>query len=402
MALFLAQHRSAGRRRAADASAGRGFGLLLLVTLGAFANYAPLLSVVPLWSARGGAGNGGAGAATGVTMAATVAMQFAMGRLLRRYPATRLLAVGVLVLGLPTFGYLLSAEAGWVLGISAVRGIGFGMLTVAGSSLIAGLVPAHRRGRAVGLYGVATGLPQVLCLPLGVWCSEHLGFGVVFVATGAVSVLAAPLAWLITTRRAAAPEEPPERPAAAQRNAAVLGRLLAPLAALFACACALGGVTSFLPLAMPRGEAAPLALLVLSAAMIAGRWAAGVFSDRFGPGRLLVPAGLGSALGCGGLALAVGGPAGSGVWAAAAAAVFGAGFGILQNDAMLELFRRAGPDGNGLVSTAWNAAYDAGSGAGAVAVGVLSQGLGIEGALLAVAAVILAVSPVAGLSRRTR
>ena len=186
---------------------GRDFLLLIVATLGTFSNYAPLLSVVSLWSAEGGRGHGGVGAATGVTMATTVGIQLVMGRLLRRYGLRRILAAGALLLGLPTFAYPVSSGLEWVLAVSAVRGVGFGMVAVAGSALVAELVPPGQRGRAVGRYGIAVGLPQVVCLPAGVWCAQQFGFTAVFVVTGAASVLAAPLAGLMSGRRAEEQEE---------------------------------------------------------------------------------------------------------------------------------------------------------------------------------------------------
>ncbi|MCB5907755.1 MFS transporter [Streptomyces pinistramenti] len=398
MPLSTTQRRrpSAGDER--TGLAGRDFLLLLAATLGTFSNYAPLLSVAPLWSARGGSGNAGVGAATGVTMATTVGVQLCMRWLLRRMSLRRTLVVGALLLGLPTFAYPLSAGLGWVLAVSAVRGVGFGMVAVAGSALVAELIPAHSRGRAVGWYGVAVGLPQVLCLPLGVWLAEHIGFTPVFLAAGALSVLAAPLAAAIRTRprpegpsgnRAAKSDEVPLRP---------FGR---PFTVLITAACALGGVTSFLPLALSEPSAAPVALFLLSGAVVVGRWVAGVFSDRAGTGRLLVPSVLACVVGMGGFGLATA-PFGYGaVLSAAAAVVYGLGFGALQNDTLVIMFRRAGPHGHGAASTAWNMAYDAGTGIGAVAVGLTSHALGVDGSFTAAAVLILLAAPLALRDART-
>lgn len=375
---------------------GRDFLLLLAATLGAFANFAPLLSVVPLWSAEGGARLGGVGAATGVTMATTVCAQLTMGRLLRRFELRHLLAAGVLLLGLPTFAYLLSPALMWVLGVSAVRGVGFGLVVVAGSALVAETVPAGQRGRAVGWYGVAVGLPQVALLPLGVWCAGRFGFAPVFVVAGVLGVLAAPLAVAMSGHRS---DGGARRSSAGRR--AWRGRargLVCPPAVLVLAACSLGGVTSFLPLVLEGpAEAAPTALFALFAAMVVGRWAAGVWSDRRGAGRLVVPGAVACALGTAGFAAATSPAADVSpvATAVAAAVVFGLGFGIVQNDTLVVMFRRAGAGGNGTVSTAWNLAFDAGTGVGAVSVGLVSQGLGVAGAYAVAAVLILGVVPFA-------
>lgn len=397
--------------------ADRGFLLLLAGTLAAFANYAPLLSVVPLWAADGGAETGGVGWATGVTMAGTVAAQLCMGRLVRRFPLRVLFAAGALVLGLPTLAYAFSSGLDWVLAVSAVRGVGFGVVAVAGSALVAELVPEGQRGRAVGWYGVAVGLPQVCLLPLAVWCSQQAGFVPVFVVTGVLSALAAPLALKARPHTSFMHREDGRRrgvraPDAVRGSGAGPGadrgtqgsggaaktrggyRVLAgPWLLLVTAACALGGVTSFLPLALALPSAAPVALFVLSAAAVAGRWAAGVYSDRRGTGQLFAPCVIACAAGMAGLALATRDMSGTAAVAVASAAVYGIGFGALQNDTLVVMFERAGPGAHGQASTAWNTAYDAGAGLGSVAVGLLAQGLQLQGAFLVTAAAIVATVP---------
>ncbi|WP_063729286.1 MFS transporter [Streptomyces sp. RTd22] len=403
MALFTFPRRTdPADQRSPTGLEGRDFLLLIVATLGTFSNYAPLLSVVSLWSAEGGSGHGGVGAATGVTMATTVGIQLVMSRLLRRYGLRRILAAGALLLGLPTFAYPVSSGLEWVLAVSAVRGVGFGMVAVAGSALVAELVPPGQRGRAVGRYGIAVGLPQVVCLPTGVWCAQQFGFTAVFVVTGAASVLAAPLAGLMSGRRAEEHEEEHAGNEAASSGQGGTSRpegglrpLAGPWTMLIVSACALGGMTSFLPLALEGDAAAPTALFVLSAAVILGRWAAGSFSDRAGSGRLLVPGVLACALGTAGVAGAAAGLPAAAVLGSVAAGLYGLGFGALQNDTLVMMFRRAGPRGHGMASTAWNMAYDAGTGVGAVVVGVASQVVGVDGAFAAAAVLIGLVGPLA-------
>src|SRR5690606_34509228 len=202
MSAFSPRLRERGRARARGPLADRDFLLLLAATLGMFANHAPMLSVVPLWAAEGGSAHSGVGTTTAVTMATTVAIQLCMGRLLRRFGPYRLLVVGALLLGVPTFGYPLSTDLGWVLSVSAVRGLGFGIVTVAGSALVADLTTPAQRGRAVGWHGIAVGLPQVVLLPLGVWFAESFGFTAVFLAAGASSALVPLLVAGMRRRRA--------------------------------------------------------------------------------------------------------------------------------------------------------------------------------------------------------
>ncbi|MFD7448410.1 MFS transporter [Kitasatospora sp. NPDC059827] len=384
----------------------RNLPLLLAATFAVFSDYAPLLSVVPLWSATGGSSGVGAGAATGVTMGAGILVQLCMGRLVPALGLRRLLMTGSLLLSLPTAAYLLSPALGWVLAVSAVRGAGFGMAAVAGSALAAELAPPGRRAAVVGWYGAAAGLPQVVCLPLGVWCAQTFGFPVVFLGATVLGGLAVPLAWALVVPAAVPAAVPADGPAAVEP--AVLAPTAPPhppaggfaplvglLALLAASAAAVGGVTSFVAFALPAPGAAAVVLFALSAAMILGRLAAGGLADRFGEGRTLVPAVIAAALGTGGIAAAVLLTAAATVPAALAAAVCGAGFGALQNETLVLVFARTGPARRGMASTAWNMAYDVGTGAGSLLVGVASRLVGVGGAFLLSAVAVAAVLPAA-------
>ncbi len=374
----------------------RSFLLLLVASAAAFSNYAPMLSVVPLWSAESASGSAGVGAATGVTMGATVAIQLAMPWLLRICRVRTIFAAGAVLLGVPTLAYLASSGLAWVLAVSAVRGVGFGMVAVAGSALVAGLVGADKRGRAVGWYGIAVGLPQVVWLPLAVWGVDHLGFTAIFSVAAILSVGAAPVIWAVNADDGHAH---PPAPGRSRLSSELLRPMVKPWTVLVTAACALGGVTAFLPLALADSAVAATALFILSSAAIAGRWGAGWLSDRLGPGRLLPAGVVACAAGVGAFAVAIAGALPT-VAPVAGAAVYGLGFGALQNDTLVLMFARAGATGNGIASTAWNMAYDAGTGIGAAAIGLLSGALTTSGAFVISALAILASTPLAWSGKR--
>ena len=81
----------------------------------------------------------------------------------------------------------------------------------------------------------------------------------------------------------------------------------------------------------------------------------------------------------------------------AGATAFGVGFGVLQNATLSLMYARVPAAGYGAVSALWNAAYDVGMGAGAIAVGFLVAGLGFGPAFLLTAASML---PALVLARR--
>ncbi|MCX6464933.1 MAG: MFS transporter [Pseudonocardiales bacterium] len=368
------------------------FRLMLAATVLGFGGYALLLPVVPLWVAR--EGELAAGATTGVLMLTTILTQLCVPWLVARLGYRAVLGTGLAALGAPTPLLALSAALGPVLAVSAVRGVGFGLLTVVGSALVAELVAPAEHGRAAARYGIAVGVPQLVLLPAGVAVAQTVGFAPVFVAAGVAPVLGAlAVPWLRAPRPAPRQEADPPGPVAA-----------GPLVAMLTCSVAQGGLVTFLPLAVPgAGLLAAAALLVTATAALLGRAAAGRLVDRHGlrgrllrPGVLLTAAGMGLEV----LGLGVSGP-GSGALVLLGAAVVGVGFGLVQNDALTTLFAAGGPARYGRASAAWNIAYDAGTGAGAVGLGAVAEPAGFRAAFGLSALLLVVATPVVRPGRRS-
>jgi predicted MFS family arabinose efflux permease len=72
---------------------------------------------------------------------------------------------------------------------------------------------------------------------------------------------------------------------------------------------------------------------------------------------------------------------------------FGTGFGLTQNATLSVMYHRVPPAGYGVVSSLWNAAYDAGMGAGAAAFGPLLAGGGYRLGSALTAALMLGTMP---------
>lgn len=372
----------------------RSFRLMLVASFGGFGGYAVLLSVVPLWASRGGAGELAAGATTGVLMAATVGTQFVVPWLLRRIGYRPVLALGMVLLGAPAPIYAVSTELPVLLGVSAARGVGFGLLTVAGSALVAELVRPAEHGRASALYGAAVGLPQLLLLPLGVGIATAVGFVPMFVLAGAL-----PLAGALVVPWIRVPAATPAGAPAVDRARVPVRAFASPWFAMLACSVAQGGLVTFLPLAVPGSPVVvPLALFATVAGALGGRLLAGELADRRRLAGRLQWAGIALA-GAGMLAVLVTTLGAGPVPVVLGAALVGVGFGIVQNDSMVAMFAAGGVAGYGSASAAWNIAYDTGTGVGAVALGAVAEPLGFTAAFGA-SALLLAVTLPVALPRR--
>ncbi|WP_077041874.1 MFS transporter [Rhodococcus sp. MTM3W5.2] len=365
----------------------RGLPVAFLMGATTFGGWSLLLPVVPLAISQAGGSDALAGASTAIFMGATVATQLCTPTLLRSLGYRWVLAVGCLLLGLPSLAFLLSTEAGPALIISAVRGIGFGLVTVAGSALIGELAPKEILGRATGAQGIAISLAQMVALPLGLALFGRGQSSLVFVLGALVPLLS-------IASIAALPSIP--RPAGSgPRGRLPLGLLLVPCLAMIVVASAYGGVTSLLPIAVEdRAAIAGVALAVVSGAILVGRYGAGALADRIGHGRSMVPALACATLGAGLFAAGVIGDGHVGLLMAGAVA-FGLGFGAVQNEALVSLFSGAGPGRLGAASAAWNISYDAGTGIGALTLGVVAGLAGYTWVFAIAAAAIALVIPVA-------
>jgi MFS family permease len=357
--------------------------------------------VVPVHAAAGGATPGAAGATTGVFMAATVAAQLTVPAVLRRVGPRAAMIAGVLAMGAPAVLLAATASLPVLFGVAVVRGLGFGLVTVTGAALVADLAPPARRGRAMGLYGVALGLPQLVLLSGGVWAYEMLGGAAVLLAGAALPLLASLACGRLPTRVVASPGD-----AAGGRTFPVTAAL-GPWTAMVVSAAAAGGVITLLPLWTPgTGSAtglaggtttAAIALAVLTTGQLAGRGLAGELADR----RTLAPAvAVGLVTGAGLVTVAAGagvialGGEGSGLVVLLGAALVGLGFGAVQSDTLLALFARAGPSRSGAASTWWNTGYDAGTGLGAAALAAVLGAAGAPTAFVVAAVACVLVLPV--------
>jgi predicted MFS family arabinose efflux permease len=361
------------------------FGRVLVMVFGSGLSMYLLTSVVPLYLAANGSGGVGAGLSTAAMMFSAVAVELLVPRMLARWGYRAVLGLGLILLGAPSLVLLATASLPVVLTVCIVRGAGLAILVVGAVALVADLTPPARRGEALGVYGVAVGVPAVIGLPLGVYLTHVIGFGALFVIAAVASL--AGLVTLIGLPAVVSTEE---------QHVHVLGGvrrsgLLMPTLVFAAVTVAAGISVTFLPLAVAGGKQSMVAtaLLLQAIAAPAARWLAGRYADRIGPAKLLAPALIFAVVGAGSLiflpstlAILIG------------STCFGIGFGAAQNLTLTLMYNRVERSRYGQVSALWNLAYDGGWGAGALIFGAVVGGIGYPMAFALTAAVVaLAVVP---------
>ena len=414
-----------------------GMPALMLVTLVGFTGYAVLLPTAPLWAIRGGADLAGAGLVNGVVLLFTVLTQPVVPGLLRRVGWGPVLAVGVALMGLPSLAHLATDALTPTLVLSAVRGLGFGVLTVTGSAAVAELVDPRRRGAAVGAYGLAIAIPQVALLPVAPWLAERVSFGVVF-ALGALPLLGIPGALVLgrhilglssgptltdtvsspvtsdagtsnrVTSDAGTSGTGTSSGSASRAGGSGAGRgvlggigpLLPPMLLLLGITLPGGALLTFAPQLVSDPALVVAMLVALNATAALSRWRIGSLADISGPRPFVAPLVIVGALGTAVVALGV--RQDSPVMLLVASAVLGIAYGGLQNLTLLLAFAAVERERYGTASAVWNIGFDLGTGLGSVLIGAIAAGADFPTALLVAAAITAATLPLTLVGRRAR
>jgi predicted MFS family arabinose efflux permease len=363
---------------------------LFAVNVLGFLSYSVLLSALPAHAAGLGYGLTAAGSVTTAFLVTTVAVQGAVPALVRRLGLGPVLAGGLLALSVPAPLYLVADDLRGLLAVSAVRGVGFAVLTVLGSTIAAQAVPPERRGESIGIYGLAIAFPTLAAVPGGAALTLAGHFTWV-AALAAVTVVA--LALVPGLVRAVGPMSGDTRRGSSR---AAVRAAAAPSFVLLVVTLAGGGLVTFLPIERPDGSLAAVALLLFGISSALCRWQAGVLVDRLGA-RLLLPAALGSGV-LGMLLVAIGlharGWAGAGVVFVGVSAL-GIAYGAVQNLTLVVALTRAEESQTTTVSAVWNACYDSGTAIGALVVGLVAAQVGLPLSFVLVALTLAAVMPLA-------
>lgn len=352
-----------------------------------------LLPASPAWAASGGTGSLGAGATTAVLMAVTVATQFSVPTLTRKFSWATVLAAGALLMGIPSLIQALSPALPNVLATSALRGIGFGIMTVCCSSALSYLIPLEHRARAIGTYGLAAATAQLIFTPLAPWAIDTLGYRPV-IAIGTIAALATPFAYRLGRQVDTYFADLATQPEEARTPVATgdIVRRIWPALLTLTLATSVGGAfMTFATELAPTATIASAGLLLLCAAATPTRLWGGTLTDRWGTRLLMSPVLLATSIGVALIGLAAGGWQAQTALILAGATIVGVGYGFLQSVTMVRALNDAGgPDATQRASVAWNSHFDIGTGLGALALGAAAQATSFSTAWLG-AAVLLAL-----------
>lgn len=302
------------------------------------------------------------------------------GRLADRRGRRPMALVGSLLVAAGGFLYLLPLGVGGLIAARLVLGAGEGTVFTAGSAWIVDLAPPERRGRVIGLYGLAVWAGLSIGPLFGELIQHHGGYTPVWIFAGAVPLIGA----LVATR---VPD--PFRPSSAaphEHRSLIAPEAIRPGIALALGSIGYAAVATFVVLHLDDRGVGHGALVfgAFATMVVLTRLVGGDLPDRIGPARVAIAAAVVEAVGLTTIAFAHS----LGV-ALAGALAMGAAFSLLYPSLSLIVVDQVPEGRRGAALGTLTAFFDAGIGLGAPLAGAAAALSGYEGSFLLAAAIAL-------------
>lgn len=272
-----------------------------------------------------------------------------------------------------------------------ILGAGEGMVFTAGSAWIVDLAPPARRGRVIGLYGLAVWSGLSLGPPIGELILHASGYSLVWIFAAGAPALGA-----LVALRLPDPFEPVTGQA---RGPLITPEAVRPGIALALASVGYATVAGFVILHLEhRGIGHGSAVFGAFAAMVVlTRLVGGNLPDRAGPLRVAMCAGAVEAAGLATLAFAQSLPV-----AIAGALAMGAAFSLLYPSLSLVVVAQVSEQRRGAALGTFTAFFDAGVGFGAPLAGGVAALAGYQGAFIFAAGMALCGSAAVAFALRPR
>jgi MFS family permease len=280
------------------------------------------------------------------------------GRLADRRGRRPTVVLGSLLAATAGLLYLVPAGVPGLIGARLVLGLGEGAVFTASSAWVVDLAPMGRRGRVIGLYGLAVWSGLSIGPSLGELLYRAAGFDLVWAFAAAAPFLGALVALRI-------PDEFRPRPEA--RGPLIARESIRPGSALTMASVGYAAMASFIVLHLrANGDThGAVAFTVFAATVVLTRLVAGDLPDRVGPLRCAAGAAAVESLGLSLIALA-----NSLAMAIVGAAAMGGAFSLLYPSLSLVVVNRVAETRRGAALGTFTGFFDLGVGLGAPLAGV--------------------------------
>jgi MFS family permease len=321
-----------------------------------------------------------AGAFLGVlTYASALSAPFT-GALADRAGKRRILVGSSLVIAVFSVGYAFTTSVPVLLTMAAVHGVFWSALLGASSAYMVDIIPAHRRAEGIGYWGLATIFAIAVAPGLG-FRLFHVSWTLVCGTVVGLNLAMAAIAWHLRH----------ERPAASgPRPGVIEWHVLLLSGCLFLYSFGYGAITSFVALHADAFSIRPRSLFftVFAVVIVATRPLSGPLADRIGHRKVFVPC-----LGLIAAGLALLGLARTPWSLAAAAIVFGSGFGTAWPVFAAYVMEQVGDSRRGAAFGSMLASFDTGIGTGSILAGWIVERHGYPATWFTAAALACLAAP---------
>jgi MFS family permease len=325
-----------------------------------------------------GAGNIAVGIVIGAYAITGLLLRPVAGRVADRRGRKPAVLVGSLLVAVAGFLYLLPFGVVSLIAARLVLGAGEGTVFTAGSAWIVDIAPPERRGRVIGLYGLAVWAGLSVGPLFGELLLHAFGYSAVWIFAGTMPLLGALVAFRLPD---------PYRPVEHTEHHPLIAReAVRPGAALALGSIGYATVAAFVVLHLESRDVAHGAAVfgAFATMVVLTRLIGGDLPDRMGPARVATAAACTEALGLATIAVAHSLPV-----ALLGALAMGAAFSLLYPSLSLIVIDRVPETGRGAALGTFTAFFDAGVGFGAPLAGLAAAISDYEGAFLLAAAIAL-------------
>jgi MFS family permease len=295
------------------------------------------------------------------------------------------------ILGCCTLSYAFISDYRVMLAVVLVHGVFWSALLAASGAYMTSTIPTSRRAEGLGYWGMASVSAIAVAPAAGFWVYRH-GWTMFCADLVVLNLLMATIAWrLPDDRMAHAHDAPPEhRNSRVPPGTLVEWRVLVLSVGMGLVSFGYGGLTSFSALFADVLHVTPrsLFLTVMAVAILAGRLVLGRRLDQVGHRRVVLPALVVPAFALALLAWARGEAS-----FLAAAALFGAGFGLMYPAFAAYVMGHVPARRRGAAFGAMIAAFDLGIGTGSSILGWIIDAHGFRAAFAAAAAIAILSAP---------
>ncbi|WP_340372775.1 MFS transporter [Peribacillus sp. FSL E2-0218] len=351
------------RVRGADKIWTRDFIMICLANLCIFMGFQMTMPTLPLFVEQLGGDDRLVGAVLGIFTFSALLVRPIAGRLLETKGRRIVFLVGLAIFALSVGSFGFMGSIGLLFMMRIIQGVGWGFSSTASGTIASDIIPAKRRGEAMGYYGLSGNLALAFGPSLGLFLAAVLPFQELFLICSVLGLLAIVTASLIRYQKV---ERDPSTAAVAKRFDVYEKSAIHPSLLIFFISVTFGGIATFLPLytAEKGVDGIQWYFLVYATALMVTRLFSGRLYDRRGHRAIFIPS---TVLIMAGMLLLAWMPGEAVLYLAAV--LYGFGFGSVQPALQAWSIEKTPPNRKAMANATYFSFFDLGVGMGAILFG---------------------------------